>query len=237
MTSGKTTTNRLLAALPRETLASLAPDVKEMSLLQGTVILEPGDPIEHIYFPHTGMISLVITTKDGGTIETATIGREGAVGLTRGLGERRWLTRATVQIAGIFSVVRGARFEQVVRDNIAVRDVITQYTEVQWSEAQQIAACNATHEAASRLCRWMLQTSDRIGDDNLPLTQEFLAQMLGVRRTTVTLLAQSMQEKGLIKYTRGRILLLDRAGIEDCACECYHAIQQDHLPTRIGFNF
>src|SRR6185436_4624167 len=141
MTFAATTSNRLLAAMPRETIAFLEPEMKEIALAQGSVIMEPGDLVEQIYFPHTGMVSLVITTKDGATIETATIGREGAVGITRGLGERRWLTRATTQIPGVFSVVRAGRFEQAARDSLGVRDLIAQYTEVLWSEAQQIVAC------------------------------------------------------------------------------------------------
>src|SRR4051812_26705109 len=117
MTLATTMSNRLLAAMPRETISFLEPEMREISLRQGSVIMEPGDMVEQIYFPHTGMVSLVITTRDGATIETATIGREGAVGITRGLGERRWLTRATAQIAGIFLVVRAGRFEQAARDS------------------------------------------------------------------------------------------------------------------------
>lgn len=226
--------NRLLAAMSPETLALMGSDLRQISLTQGASIYEPGDPLDEIYFPQTGMISLLVVTKDGGSIETATVGREGAVGLHRGLGARRSFTRANAQIAGRFSVIRAAQFAPIVREDAALRDLIARYTEVLWAEAQQIAACNAVHDASSRLCRWLLQSGDRIGNDKVTLTQEFLAQMLGVRRTTVTLLAQSIQKKGLIKYSRGHIAILDRPGLEACACECYDVIRHDKLPLKLG---
>jgi CRP-like cAMP-binding protein len=217
-----------------EMLAQMGRDLRAISLTQGVVIYEPGDPLDEIYFPQTGMISLLIVTEDGGSIETATVGREGAVGLHRGLGARRSFTRATAQIAGRFFVIRAAQFAPIVRDNAALRDLIARYTEVLWAEAQQIAACNAAHHASSRLCRWLLQSADRIGSDKVALTQEFLAQMLGVRCTTVTLLAQSVQKKGFIKYSRGHITILDRPSLEACACECYDIIRHDKLPVKLG---
>jgi CRP-like cAMP-binding protein len=229
------TGNRLLASLPSDVLASLQSDLKQESRLQGAVLLEPGDSIERIYFPETGMVSLLVALNDGSTVETSTVGREGAVGLTAGLGTRRWMTRAVIQIPGMFSSLHASRLQQVASSHSVVRDMIARYTEVQWAEAQQLTACNARHDAASRLCRWIVQCSDRIGSESIPLTQEFLAQMLGVRRTTVTLLAQSMQTRGLIKYARGRIVILNRAAIEARACECYRVVQQDQLPVNLGF--
>jgi len=134
--------NRLLAALPSAALAAMDSELRQISIAQGVLIYEPGDAVEDVYFPQTAMISLLVVTKDVGSVEASTVGREGALGL------------------------------------------IARYTEVLWAEAQQIAACNATHDAASRLTRWLLQCADRTGSDKLPLTQEFLAQMLSVRRTT-----------------------------------------------------
>jgi CRP-like cAMP-binding protein len=226
--------NHLLAAMSPETLALMGRDLRQITLTQGAAVYEPGDAFDEIYFPQTGMISLLIVTKDGGSIETATVGREGAVGLHRALGARRSFTRATAQVGGRFSVIRAAQFAPIVRDNPALRDLIARYTEVLWAEAQQLAACNAVHDASSRLCRWLLQSADRTGSDRLTLTQEFLAQMLGVRRTTVTLLAQSIQKKGFIKYSRGNIAILDRRGLETFACECYGVIRGDKLPTALG---
>ena len=188
-----------------------------------------------IYFPHSGsLLSLLIITKDGSSVEVSTVGREGAVGLHGSLGQRRSLTRATAQIGGTVSKIRASRFHQLSNGSAAVRDLITHYTEVLWAEAQQGAACNAVHDAGSRLCRRLLQCADRSASDTLPLTQEFLAQMVGVRRTTVTLLAQAMQKKGLIKCGRGRIVILDRKAMEACACECYQVIHSAQLPATLG---
>jgi CRP-like cAMP-binding protein len=216
--------NRLLAALPSELLALLAPNLTEVVPPLGMVLLEPGEPIERIFFPQGGMISLLVVTRGGDMIEASAVGREGAVGLHRGLGPRWSFTRATVQTPGRLSVIAASAFEAIVIRAPGIRDMISRYTEVLLAEAQQIAACNAVHDASSRLCRWLLQTADRVESEQLALTQEYLAQMLGVRRTTVTLLAQHLQGSGVIKYTRGRAMILDRAALEGRACDCYHAM-------------
>jgi CRP-like cAMP-binding protein len=226
--------NRLLAALPPRTLAAMAGDLRETSIPQALVIYEPGDPMEEVYFPQTGLISLLVVAEDDRAIETSAVGREGAVGLHRGLGPRRSFTRATVQIGGRFSTMQANRFESFARAHEPVRDMIACYTEVCLAELQQIAACNAVHDASSRLARWLLQCSNRTDSERLPLTQEFLAQMLSVRRTTVTLMAQTLQRKGLINYSRGQIRILDREGLEGCACECYRVIRHDKLSRAIG---
>jgi CRP-like cAMP-binding protein len=227
--------NRLLAELPEDAFATLEPDLQQLTLLQGVVCYGTGDPIDQVYFPHTGMISQLITAGDGDMVETSSIGREGAVGLQCGLGPRLSFTRTMVQIPGKFSAISAARFENAVSHSAALRDLIIRYTETMWAEAQQNAACNAVHDGASRLCRWLLQCADRTGSEQLLLTQEFLAEMLGVRRTTVTLLAQELQKRGVVRYSRGRITILDRPALEACACECYAAIKHENLSQRIGF--
>jgi CRP-like cAMP-binding protein len=229
--------NRLLATLSRQTLALLERDLKEISAPQGAVLLEPGDVIDRIYFPQSGMISLLIVTSDGDMIETSTVGREGAVGLHRGLGERRSFTRATVQLPGRFSTIAAHTFERASLGSPSIREMIARCTEVLWMQAQQIAACNAIHDASSRLCRWLLQSADHIESFRLPLTQDFLAQMLGVRRTTVTLLAQELQKRGAVRYSRGNVTILDRRMLEDCACECYKVIQREKLALDNGVNW
>ena len=221
--------NRLLAALAPEMFELMRPDLRLISLQQSHELYEPGDEIDQIYFPQSGMLSLLIVTKDGRFFETSTVGRDGAVGLHAGLGPRFSLTRATVQIAGKFSVIRADRFASIVQDHPFLRDVISRYIELLWEEAQQIAACNAGHDASERLCRWLLQCADRVGGDTVDLTQEFLAQMLGTRRTTVTILAKSLQDEGVIKYRRGRIHILDRESLKHHACECYHVMQSGRL--------
>ena len=230
--------NHLLATLSGETLALLEPELKETSAPQGVVFLEPGDSIDRVYFPQSGMISLLIVGREGEMVEVATVGREGALGLHRGPGGRRLsLTRATVQIPGRFSTVPAQAFERISLSNSSLQDMITRYTGVLLAEAQQLAACNAIHDASSRLCRWLLQCSDHVNSAQLPLTQEFLAQMLGVRRTTVTLLAQEIQRQGAVKYSRGKMTILNRRMLEDGACECYEVMQRQRLALSPGVNW
>ena len=229
--------NQLLATLPSNVLALLNLDLEPVSLPQGVVLLEPEDPIERVYFPETGMISLLVVTREGEAVETSVVGRDGALGLQRGLGKRRSFTRATVQIAGRFLTIAAHKFEQASAASPPLRDLINHYTEILWAEAQQTTACNAIHDASSRLCRWLLQSARCIGGDNLTLTQDFLGQMLGVRRTTVTLLAQELQRKGAIKYSRGKISILSRSTLEACACECHQVMQDKELPRKIGIPF
>ncbi len=229
--------NRLLATLSRETLALLEPELKETSAMQGAVFLEPGDSIDRVYFPQSGMISLPIVSREGDTVEVSTVGREGALGLHRGLGGRRSFTRATVQIPGRFSTIAAHSFERISLNSASLRDMITHYTEMLLEEALQLAACNAIHDASSRLCRWLLQSADHINSPQLPLTQEFLAQMLGVRRTTVTLLAQELQKRGAVKYSRGKMTILNRKMLEDGACECYEVMQRQRLAFNPGVNW
>ena len=229
--------NRLLAALPADTLELLGRELKQVSLQQGAILLEPGNPVEDIYFPQTGLISLLVLTRSGDTVEAATVGREGAVGLHGGLGGRRSFTRATTQIGGRFSAVRAGRFEHIANGSAPVRDLIMRYTEVILAEAQQIGACNAMHSGGARLCRWLLQCADRTSRDELLLTQESLAQLLGVRRTTVTLLAQALQVRGLISYRRGHIVLLDCKGLRERACECYSIMRHEKLAPALGLLF
>src|SRR5262249_53592628 len=218
--------NRLIAAMPEQAIALLEPDLRQVSLRQGSVCYGAGDPINQVYFPQTGMISLLVTTGDGKIVETSSVGREGAVGLQCGNGPCRSFTRAIVQIGGNFGVISAPRFEATASRSAELRELIFTYTEMLWAEAQQNAACNAMHDGSSRLCRWLLQCADRTGSEQMLLTQEFLAEMLGVRRTTVTLLAQELQKRGILRYSRGRITILDRAALEARSCDCYEVIKK-----------
>ena len=228
--------NRLLASMTAGDYALLEPKLELTNFKQGAVIQEVGEPIDKVYFPQSGMISLLVLTQEGGAIESGTIGYEGAVGLHRGFGNRLAFTRAVIQIAGVMSQISGEAFEHATSSGERIKEIISKYTEVLWVEAQQIAACNAVHDAEARLARWLLQTQDRLlpKTPTIDLTQEFLAQMLGTRRTTVTLVARALQEAGLIRYRRGKIEILDRAGLEEAACECYRVIRHETLPDVIG---
>lgn len=219
--------NYLLESIPQQEYALLEPHLKEVPLKQGLILHEQGDEIEHVYFPNSGMVSVVVVLADGEqSVETATVGREGAVGAIAGLGPRKSTARAIVQVAGNAVRLPARQLQNAVARSPFLRDFIVRYQEMLLHQAQQSTACNALHEARPRLCRWLLQTHDRLDSDVIALTQEFLAQMLGVRRTTVTELARGLQKKGLVRYKRGKIEVLDRDGLEECACECYGAIRK-----------
>ena len=217
--------NLLLAGLPAKEFALLEPHLKDIVLKQGTVLQEPGERIEQVYFPHDGIVSLLAVMQQGDAIEIATIGYEGAVGSLSGLGPRRSYTRAVVQVAGMASRIAATRFRQAAEESEAIRGIVVRYAEMLLIQVQQTAACNALHAVEARLSRWLLQARDRLESNTIQLTHEFLSQMLGVRRTTVTVVAHTLQQAGLIRYHRGQIEIIDRPGLEARACECYAAIR------------
>lgn len=222
--SGQGRRNRLLAALTSADHSLLAPHLKELSFELGSLLQEAGEPVERIYFPHQGMVSLLAVMSDGQGIETATVGSEGVVGALSGFGVRRGFARAIVQAPLVASRISSLQFKAAVQKSETLRNLMASYSEVLLAQVQQTAACNALHPAESRLARWLLQTRDRIDTDVLPLTQEFLSQMLAVRRTTVTLVARKLEQAGFIQHRRGRIVIIDREGLKAVACECYGII-------------
>jgi len=216
----------LLAALPPADLALLIPDLRPIGLTQGIVLHEQGEAIDEVYFPNDGIVSLLAVMRQGNAIELAVIGFEGAVGALSGLGPRHSHTRAVVQVSGHGQRIPAARFRKAAEQSEAIRNIIVRHGEMLLIQVQQTAACNALHPVEARLCRWLLQAHDRLESNLIQLTHEFLSQMLGVRRTTVTVVANSLQLAGLIRYRRGQIELIDRDGLEARACECYQAIRQ-----------
>ena len=224
--SGAGRRNLLLGSLPAKDFALLVPHLKDVVLEQGLVLQEQGERIDQVYFPREGIVSLLTVTRQGDAIETATIGYEGAVGAFAGFGPRRAHARAVVQVRGSSSRIAASRFRKVVEESDAVRSLVVRYGEMLLIQVQQIAACNALHPVEARLSRWLLQARDRVDGDTLKLNHEFLSQMLGVRRTTVTVVANMLQQAGLIRYHRGRIEITDRSGLEARACECYEAIRR-----------
>ncbi len=218
--------NRLLAALLPADFSLLARDLTDYPLELGTLLQEVGLPIEWVYFPQVGMISLLAPMRNGSAVETATVGREGAVGALAGLGSRNASSRAVVQLEGKGLRISSWRLAAAVNQSTVIKSLLVRYNDALMAMVNQSAGCNASHQVEGRLCRWLLQTRDRSDSDIIPLTQEFLSQMLGVRRTTVTLIARELQGRGLIEYRRGRIKILDRGGLEECACECYATIRQ-----------
>jgi CRP-like cAMP-binding protein len=218
--------NLLLAALPPKDFSLLAPHLRDAPLEQGAILQEQGERIDQVYFPHQGIISLLAVMQQGDAIETATIGHEGAVGTLCGLGPRRSHSRAVVQVAGLAARIAAERFRQAAEESREIRDMIMRHGEMLLIQVQQSSACNALHAVEARLCRWLLQVHDRLDSNTIKLTHEFLSETLGVRRTTVTVIASTLQEAGLIRYHRGRIEIVDRAGLEARACECYEAIRR-----------
>lgn len=215
--------NRFLATLPPHDFALLAPHLRTLPLERSVMLQDVGEEIEHVYFPHTGMVSLVAVMQSGATVETATIGRWGIIGASAALGAKSAVARAVVQLPGTAAWISAAHFHAAAGQSAAIRDLVVRYNDILLGQIQQSVACNALHAMEARLCRWLLQTHDCIDGNAIPLTQEFLGQMLGVRRTTVTIAARLLQGAGLIRYRRGLIHILDRQALEEIACECYAA--------------
>lgn len=218
--------NQLLAAMPSAELAALRPHLKQVTLEHGSQLKDSGERIQYVYFPLNGMVSLLLVMSDGRAIKTAVVGREGALGVQSGLGIANAYARATVEIRGEALRIPGSQFHRIVRDSEKLRDLLVRYREFCFAQMQQSVACNALHGAEERLARWLLHSSDIVGSHVLPLTQEFLAQVLGVRRTTVTGLAQTLLQSGVIDYRRGRIEICNRDQLKRFACECYDVLQR-----------
>ncbi|WP_375775956.1 Crp/Fnr family transcriptional regulator [Bradyrhizobium sp. ma5] len=222
--------NSLLSSLSRDQLALLTPYMTTEHLEQGNVLCEAGDETEAVYFPHSGMLSLLAVLKDGRAIETAMVGREGAVGAMAGLGLYISQVRVVVQLHAEVSKIPASRFRKAAAQSDVLRSLCMSCNEVLLSQARITAACNAVHVIESRFCRWLLQTADRAGSDPISLTQQFLAEMLGVRRTSVTEVARKVQATGAIEYSRGSIKILDRPLLERQSCECYATLLEQEAP-------
>jgi CRP-like cAMP-binding protein len=219
--------NRLLDSLPRPDLERLRPHLEAVSVGVKHVVYEPNGPIKHVYFPINCVISLVTYLEDGASVEMATIGLEGMVGLPIFLGTDTMPSRAFGQVPGDALRITAAAFTEEIQRNGPLVRVLNRYTQALFNQVAQTTACNRVHLVEQRCARWLLQTHDRVGSDQFSLTQEFLAQMLGVRRTGVSAAAGLLQKAGLIRYARGRITVLDRPGLESAACECYRVIKRE----------
>ncbi|HEY3680542.1 MAG TPA: Crp/Fnr family transcriptional regulator [Bradyrhizobium sp.] len=224
--------NKLLAALPRKDFDAIKAHLAIVSSVQGGVIYEAGAEVDNVYFPHNGMFSLLAVMRDGKAIETATVGREGVIGAMAGLGLYKSLVRVTVQLPLQASKIAASPFRKLVSASTAIRDLCVRYNEALLTQARITAACNALHPIEERFCRWLLQSADRAASDTVALTQELLAEMLGVRRTSVTDVARKMQDLGVITYARGVITIVDREALTRLSCECYqNLIEQEATLT------
>lgn len=220
--------NHILAALPPGDYRRVASRLEPAPFGKRQPLHEPDKRISHVYFPRTGVASIVARMSEGGTIEVATIGNEGVVGLSAYLGNGRSSMEVFVQIPGEAVRMSSGAFRQELRTGTALRDLIRRYTQALMTQIGQSAACNRAHSTVKRCARWLLTTHDRVPGDEYSLTQEFLGEMLGVRRAGVTVAAGQLKRRHLIDYRRGRIRILDRKGLEKAACECYALIRSEH---------
>jgi CRP-like cAMP-binding protein len=225
--SGAASGNRLLAALPRAEYERLYPHLRLVHLAPGKIIYNTGEFVRYAYFPKSGMLSLLSTTDKGRTIEVGMIGNEGIVGLPIIFRSSVAAFQVTVQLATNAYEVRGSELAEEFKRGEQLQDTLLRYTNTLLIQISQSAACNRFHTAEERLCRWLLLCRDRTRTDTIPLTQEFLSYMLGVPRSSVTAVARALQEEGLIRYSRGRIVLLDRPRLETASCECYSHIREE----------
>jgi CRP-like cAMP-binding protein len=218
--------NRLLASLSTDDLAQLGPHLSEIRTQQGDLLEEPGRPLDAVYFPQSGMISLIVQMPEDTAVEVGTVGLEGAIGMAVGLGSRSSFVSALVQVSGTCIRIPARRFQAATNLSLGIRKLIVMYAELQLGQIQQTAACNALHQVSQRLSRWLLQTSDKTGSNIIPFTHEFLSRMLGVRRSTLSQIASKFQDAKMIETHRGQIKLLKRDELEKCACVCYKIIRQ-----------
>lgn len=223
--------NSLLGAIPRKAYQRLLGGLEPVTLTFGEILYEPGDTIRHVYFPGASVVSL-LTLADGHlALEVGLIGRDGMVGIPLVLGHKLSAVRALVQGTGTAMRMASAPFlKEFARSPLLQRELY-RYTHALMAQISQTAACNRFHVIETRLARWLLMTHDRVKSDHFRMTHEFLGHMLGVRRVGVTRAAQALQQRRLISYSRGAITVLDRAGLEAAACECYKVVRDMHEIT------
>jgi CRP-like cAMP-binding protein len=217
--------NRLLAALPPDDLARSWPHLESVRLEQRQVLFDAEEPIRHVYFPETAVVSVVSMLREGGVVEVGTTGCEGMAGLAVFLGDDTPSTRVFAQIPGTALRMDAEAFSRVAGTPGPLHRVMLRFTQAFLTQVAQTAACNAAHLVAQRCARWLLMTHDRVDGDDFPLTHEFLAVMLAVRRAGVTVAMGALQDAGLVRYRRSRVAIRDRAGLEAASCECYGVVQ------------
>ncbi|GAP94125.1 Crp/Fnr family transcriptional regulator [Leptolyngbya sp. NIES-2104] len=219
--------NRLLAALPKSEYNQFLPYFEPVCLEMKQVLHEPQDSIEFIYFVNEGIVSQLTVLDDSAAVEIATIGNEGMVGLPVFLGVNKSNVRALVQIPGTALRMAAETFRAQVKPGRLLHSLLHRYTYALLTQSGQLVACNRHHSIRQRCCRWILMTQDRAESDQFPLVQEFMAQMLGVRRASVTDVFRLLQQEELIHHSQGKITVLNRAGLEAGACQCYKVVQAE----------
>ena len=235
MSSATNLPNHFLLSLSPQDRERLQPHLKHLQLPQGTALFRAEDIIPYVYFPHTGIISMIVGISSGQFVEAGMLGRNSVVGAGAALDGPDALNTAIAQVESTGVMIDTGVLKGLARESEALRMALVHQERSLTAQTQQVAACNALHELEERLSRWLLQSRDLLQSDILPLTQEFLAQMLGVQRSSVTLVARKLQEAGLIRYRRGHIHVLEVEGLQDSCCECYAAINL-HFNKLVGWS-
>jgi CRP-like cAMP-binding protein len=219
-------TNQLLQSLPEVDFAGLNEHFKTVELRQGEVLAEPGDDIRSVYFPHSGIVSFMVELIDGSVVQTVMVGRDGVIGAAQALDGKKSINKIIVQVPGTASMVdRGPL--QHLQSGSAVRKMFASHAQFFVADIQQTAACNACHSVEARMARWLLRMRDLAGND-LPITHDYLAAMIGVRRSTVSEIANGMQENGVISYVRGRVHIANVEILKKQSCECHQAVRENY---------
>ncbi len=220
--------NHLLAALPATQLSAWLPHLEAVSMPLGQVLYEPGGTLTHVYFPTTAIVSLLYVMENGASAEIAVVGNDGIIGISLFMGGESTPSRAVVQSAGDGYRLKAQFMKEEFDKSGPVLHLLLRYTQALITQMAQTAVCNRHHSLDQQLCRWLLLSLDRLQNDELLMTQELIANMLGVRREGVTEGALKLQEAGLIRYARGRISVLDRPGLEKRTCECYAVVKKEY---------
>src|SRR5271156_3550928 len=223
---GKPVRNKVLLAMPDNEYELMRPDLTHIELPGHLSLHEPMQNIEFVYFPHRGMVSQVVVTEDGRTVEVGVVGNEGYVGAGFAVGLNRSSVREIVQIAGDGFRMTGNALERILRSAPQLRMILGRHAGLQGMQVAQTAACNRLHDIQQRLARWLLMTQDRVNLGLLPITHDFIATMMGTDRSTVSLAAAVLQKKGVLEYVRGAVKIVNRRKLQSSACECYGVIQQ-----------
>lgn len=218
--------NLWLSALEASDYALLEPHLAPLDAERGEVLYEAGEDVDAVYFPTRGVVSLLTVMQDGEAVETAAVGVEGLVGAACGPLSSPSPSRAVVQASGGFVRMDADRFGDALERSASLRCALGRYTETLFAQVQQSAACNARHRLEERLARWLATFHDRTDGDDLPITQAEMAALLGVRRATVSEVGATLERRGLVRRGRGRVTVLDRAGLEAAACECYATVRE-----------
>jgi CRP-like cAMP-binding protein len=219
--------NEILAALPAREIEALRPLLNGVTLISGQVLHEPDNPITDVFFVEAGVVSLTANTLDDGQVEVGLTGREGLVGVSVMLNSKPVsVHRAFTQVPGFANRMSSVALRAAVKQSPILRDRCLRSVEMVMVESSQVAACNARHNLPKRMARWLLMVRDRLDSDNIPMTQEFLSVMLGVRRSGVSVAANTLQAAGLISQSRGHVTIADHAGLAAASCDCYRIIRQ-----------